>query len=73
MTGVSGKLPIEIGSITELTVLSLEESDLSGGPIPESIVNCIKLEILNLYNCDIPGEIPVGLSALKLLGIQLNS
>jgi hypothetical protein len=73
MTGVNGKLPIEIGSVTELTVLKITDGDLSDGPIPESIVECTKLEILNLYNCNIPGDIPVGFSALEKLGIRLDS
>jgi hypothetical protein len=73
MTGVNGKLPIEIGSVTELTTLELEECDLSDGPLPESIVLCTKLEYLSLYNCDIPGDIPDGFSALEKLGIRLDS
>jgi Leucine-rich repeat (LRR) protein len=73
MTGVSGKLPIEIGSVTEITSLEIEDSDLSEGFLPESIVMCTKLEYLSLYKSKIPSKIPEGYSSLKSLGIQLNS
>jgi hypothetical protein len=37
LAGVVGRLPFELGNVTELRVLSIQNSDLSAGPVPESI------------------------------------
>jgi hypothetical protein len=73
MPGVNGKLPLDIGSVTELTTSELEECDFSDGPLPESIVMCTKLEYISLYKSEIPSKIPDGFSALEKLGIRLDS
>jgi Leucine-rich repeat (LRR) protein len=43
ITYVVGQLPLEIGNLTELTKLDIRYSDLSGGPIPDSLSSCTKL------------------------------
>jgi hypothetical protein len=49
-----GQLPVEIGQITELIEIDFDLSDLSGGPVPESIGMCTKLEKLRLKNYNFP-------------------
>jgi hypothetical protein len=62
---VDGHLPLEIGQITELIEINIRKSDLSAGPIPDSIGFCTKLELLILYDCKLEGEFPMGLRELK--------
>jgi hypothetical protein len=40
---VDGHLPFEIGNFTELIEINIADSDLSAGPVPESIGFCTKL------------------------------
>jgi hypothetical protein len=65
-----GQLPVGIGNITELTLIDIDSSDLSAGPVPESIGLCTKLYFVQLYKCKLQGPFPVGLRALKSLGIH---
>jgi hypothetical protein len=60
LNNVDGKLPLEIGQITELIELSIVNSDLSAGPVPESIGLCSMLRSLNFEDCKLQGEFPVG-------------
>jgi Leucine-rich repeat (LRR) protein len=69
LTGVIGQLPLEIGNITELTLINMENSDLSEGKVPESIGLCTKLVKVHFWNCKLLGEFPTGLQTLKSLGI----
>jgi hypothetical protein len=41
--GVEGQLPLEIGNLTELIELNIAYSDLSAGPVPDSIGWCTKM------------------------------
>jgi hypothetical protein len=70
LQNVVGQFPLEIGQITELSKLAARESDLSAGPVPESIELCTKLRVLVLNDCQIQGEFPVGVRALKSLSIS---
>jgi hypothetical protein len=48
--GVDGHLPLEIGNLTELIEINIKRSDLSAGPIPDSIGLCTKLVKIRLKN-----------------------
>jgi hypothetical protein len=72
MGGLKGHLPLEIGNLTELIEIEMGRSDLSAGPVPDSIGLCIKLEKVRLSSCKLQGEFPVGLRELKSLGISIN-
>jgi LRR receptor-like serine/threonine-protein kinase FLS2 len=67
-----GQLPFELGNITELTRLYITNSDLSAGPIPDSIGKCTKLKTLQIQVCKLQGPFPVGLRELKLLGMPIE-
>jgi hypothetical protein len=69
---VAGQLPLEIGNITELTLIDIDKSDLSEGPVPESIGLCIILVKVRLKDCKLQGQFPVGLRTLKALGIYID-
>jgi Leucine-rich repeat (LRR) protein len=63
------KLPLDLGSLTELTKLNMWNCDLSAGTVPDSIALCTKLEYLQCYRCQLQGVFPAGLRKLKSLGI----
>jgi Leucine-rich repeat (LRR) protein len=67
LTGVDGHLPLKIGNLTELNVIDIVHSDLSAGPVPESIGLCTGLKYLRLRNCELQGQFPAGLRELKSL------
>ena len=54
---LSGTIPAEIGNLTNLKVLRLQDNDLSG-PIPAEIGNLTNLEQLQLQNNSLSGTIP---------------
>ena len=56
--GLTGQIPLEIGNLTNLTILSLVDNPLLTGPIPEEIGNLRNLTHLNLYENNLTGEIP---------------
>jgi hypothetical protein len=64
LNGVKGKLPLEIGNITELISIDIDYSDLSAGPVPDSIGLCIKLVKVALGRCKLQGYFPVGLQKI---------
>jgi hypothetical protein len=72
LTGVDGHLPLELGQATKLTEIIIEHSDLSTGPVPDSIGLCAKLVKIRLWDCNLQGEFPVGLQKLKSLGMSIN-
>ncbi len=59
----SGVIPPEIGNLTELTTLWLDNNQLTG-PIPPELGNLVNLEHLHLQNCQLSGEIPPELGNL---------
>ena len=69
--GLSGNIPPEIGTLTELTQLSLGQNHLSGN-IPVELFNLVNLESLILNENQLQGEIPheignlINLQALSL-------
>jgi hypothetical protein len=65
---VDGHLPLEIGQITELIEIDIRDSDLSAGPVPDSIEFCTKLVKVILRDCKLLGDFPVGLRELESLG-----
>jgi Leucine-rich repeat (LRR) protein len=67
LNDVDGHLSLEIGNLTELIVLQIMTSDLSAGPVPDSIGLCTKLDYVQLYNCKLQGVFPTGLRELKSL------
>ena len=56
--GLTGQIPLEIGNLTNLTILSLVDNPLLTGPIPEEIGNLMNLTQLNLNENSLTGEIP---------------
>ena len=61
--GVVGQLPPEIGNLTGLQWISIENSDLSG-PLPPGIGNLVNLEILDLSGNQLSGSLPPGIGNL---------
>ncbi|XVF70940.1 hypothetical protein PTKIN_Ptkin11bG0202500 [Pterospermum kingtungense] len=68
---LTGQLPHSIGSLTELTKLSLGKNQLSGR-IPSEILSCNKLQLLSLGDNGFFGEIPKELGQIPALEISLN-
>ena len=55
--GLYGNLPVEIGNLTELQIISLESNNLTGS-LPQEIGNLINLEELILSSNNMRGELP---------------
>jgi Leucine-rich repeat (LRR) protein len=72
LRGAVGYLPLEIGKITELIELNIQDSNLSAGPVPDSIGFCTKLVRVRLVACNLQNEFPIGLRTLKSLGMSIN-
>jgi len=72
---LSGMLPSELGSLSNLQKLRLQSNDLSG-TIPSELGSLSNLQDLGLYNNDLSGTIPSelgSLSNLQFLGLSKNS
>jgi Leucine-rich repeat (LRR) protein len=69
LDSVDGQLPLEIGNLTELIEIDIKDSDLSAGPVPDSLGACIKLVKIRLESCKLRSHLPMGLQKLKSLGI----
>jgi hypothetical protein len=54
LNGVDGHLPLEIGNLTELIEIFFWSSDLSAGPVPDSIGLCTRLKLKgsSLRDCE---------------------
>ncbi|KGN60316.1 probably inactive leucine-rich repeat receptor-like protein kinase At2g25790 [Cucumis sativus] len=63
---LSGSLPENIGSLSELMELNLSNNNLGGG-IPNEISSCKKLVSLDLSHNQLSGEIPVILTQIPVL------
>ena len=73
-TRLIGKIPPELGSLTNLKVLDLRDGELSG-TIPSELGNLAKLETLILTSNQLSGTIPPelgNLADLKTLYLALN-
>ena len=73
-TRLIGEIPAELGSLSNLTYLYLENNDLSG-EIPAELGSLSNLEALYLSGNDLSGEIPEelgSLSNLTELGLSPN-
>ena len=64
--GLSGTIPAELGSLTELTVLSLSDNGLTG-TIPPQLGTLTRLQQLSLSNNRLAGTIPAELGRLSSL------
>jgi len=72
-TDLSGTIPSEIGSFTNLISLDLSYNDLTG-PIPNEIGNLDSLQYLNLSYNVITGDIPASIGNLNnLIELRLYS
>ena len=77
---LSGRVPPEVGNLTELERLNLASYDVLGraynnltGPIPPELGNLAKLTVLNLHRNDLTGPIPPELGNLaNLMGLDLR-
>jgi Leucine-rich repeat (LRR) protein len=66
----TGRLPLEIGNLTELEIINISRGDFSAGPVPDSIRACSHLKSFTLFKCKFQAEFPSGLEGLKSLGIS---
>ena len=71
MKQAQGQLPLDIGNITELTVLIIGSIDLSASQVPDSLALCTKLKRLRLVDCKL-GDFPDVVRDLKVLGITIH-
>ena len=77
---LSGRVPPELGNLTELERLNLDSYDVLGraynnltGPIPPELGNLARLRVLNLHRNDLTGPIPPELGNLaNLMGLDLR-
>ncbi|CAL5346391.1 unnamed protein product [Camellia sinensis] len=70
--GIKGNIPSEIGNISNLAFLNLQQNGLTGF-IPSTIKALGKLQILDLSNNRLQGSIPDDICQLKNLGdLRLN-
>ena len=74
---LSGELPPELGSLTNLTLLSIIAYDLDGelsGEIPLELGSLTNLELVTLWGNQLRGEIPPELGSLtNLIALGLSS
>ena len=71
--GLSGEIPPELGSLSNLTYLYLDTNDLSG-EIPAELGSLSNLRTLGLSYNDLSGEIPAELGSLSnLLLLELDN
>lgn len=70
---LTSKLPMEIGKLGKLRVLLLQSSGFYGG-IPESYLDFHELEVLDLSQNNLTGNIPLGLGLgmSKLVSVDLS-
>ena len=74
MNGLSGRIPVEIGSLSALRFLSLAVNKLFG-PIPLRLTELASLDSLNLRRNELTGPVPAELariSGLRLLRLGFN-
>lgn len=73
---LSGSFPSELGLLTDLIAIRLEQNSLISGPIPDELQNLTLLEQFSCVYCSLSGTIPAwignGWSNLYLLGLTQN-
>jgi hypothetical protein len=69
LNDVDGHLPLEKGNLTELIEIDIEDSDLSAGPVPDSIGWWTKMVKVRLRKCKLQGGFPIGVRTLRGLGM----
>ena len=69
---LSGTIPVELGNLTNLQLLTLNNNQLSG-TIPSQLGNLTNLQYLNLYDNQLSGALPAALGNLaNLRTLQLS-
>ena len=72
-SGLTGRIPAELGGLSELFILTLSENELTGG-IPAELGGLSKLYSLSLFDNQLGGRIPGSLQDLsKLRTLTLGS
>ena len=72
--GLTTPIPPEIGNLTNLTRIQIDDNSL-GGEIPAEIGNLTKLQFLRLHWCELSGSIPEtinNLTDLSFLNLSVN-
>eukprot|EP00253_Pinus_taeda_P034394 PITA_34394 len=72
----TGPFPASVGSLPELTSLSLAKNPFNPGNIPEELMNLKKINLLYLASCNLEGEIPsfiLNFTDLGLLDLSKNN
>ena len=68
---LTGPIPEDLGSLSNLTLLSLDWNDLTG-PIPAELGNLVNIERLGLsYNWGLSGPLPSGLETAPLEALDI--
>ncbi|MCB0279760.1 MAG: hypothetical protein KDD94_09675, partial [Calditrichaeota bacterium] len=71
---LQGNLPVEIGNITELIQLSLQNNPLLTGPIPSGLSSLTELRYLNFSNTNLSGTLSTIIESLdQLLELRLSN
>ena len=69
---VAGRIPRELGSLTDLRTIELQDNNLTG-EVPRELGSLTNLEFLNLQRNNLTGEIPRGFGGLdRLVALNLH-
>ena len=64
---IGGTVPSQIGQLSKLTRLVIDENSLLSGPLPEELYNCTDMQVLNFGDSNIGGTISTKVGRLRKL------
>ncbi len=64
---LGGSIPSALGRLARLSVLDFADNTAVAGPIPAALSGLVALRQLQLRNCALTGNLPVGLASLRNL------